>query len=46
MKKYIDPKLELIPFSTEEVMFLITSGNADIKVDDEDFDYARKASDM
>lgn len=38
MKKYIDPKLELISFSTEEVMFITVSGNADICVDDGEFD--------
>ena len=46
MKKYIDPKLELIPFSTEEVMFITVSGNADIRVDDEEFDYDRSAFGM
>ena len=46
MKKYIDPKLELITFSTEEVMFITVSGNVDMKVDDEEFDYDRSAFGM
>lgn len=37
MKKYTDPKIELITFNTESVMFLISSGNVDIKVDDGEF---------